>query len=350
MAWNQPGNDNKDPWGNRNRRQDGPPELDEIFNKLKKSFKGFGGGKGGSGGGSGSIWTLLLPAFVVATLVWGFLGIYTVNELEQGVVLRFGKHDRTVGPGLGWAPPMVDRVIKVNTNQVNQTSVDGTMLTKDENIVIVKLGIQYRIENPESYLFNTVDPDGTVRQVAESAFRKVIGNSLMDDILTIGKDSISAKTELVMEEILEPYQAGVSIVALTFENASAPNEVQDAFDDAIKSREDKERTINLAEAYAREKEPLARADAERMIQEANGYTAEVLAKADGEVARFAKLLPEYELAPEVTRKRLYIETMEEVMSKSTKVMIDVEGGNNMMYLPLDKIMETNSRNRGRGGN
>ena len=341
MAWNEPGNDNdnKDPWGNRRRKQDGPPDLDEMWKNFSKKLGGVlnnGGGNSGKSEGGGGFF---LGLFVVLIVVYAGLGFYQVNEKEQGIVLRFGKFDRTVSAGLGWAPFFVDRVIKVNITQISQANIKGLMLTRDENIVEVQLGVQYQVIDAQQYLFNVSFPDDTVRQATESAFRQVIGDSVMDDILTTGKDVISAQTRERASEILGIYKAGLIIRAITFETARPPTEVQDAFDDAIKAREDKDRSKKLAEAYSREKEPLARGNAQKLLQEAQGYRAQVLAKANGEVARFAKLLPQYEAAPEVTRERLYIETMEEVLSNSSKVLMDVKGGNNMIYLPLDQIMK-----------
>ena len=344
MAWNEPGKGNdgdKDPWGNRNN-QNGPPDLDEMLKKLWKQISG--GGKGGGSASSnkmksplGSVAVLVIAAIVV--LVYAGYGFYTVNEKERAVVLRFGEHHTTVGSGLHWAPPLIDVPIKVDINSIQRTNVDATMLTKDENIVIVRLGVQYRIENPEDYLFNVTAPEDTITEAAESALRQVVGNAIMDEIITTGREKIKSDTLVQLEQIMLPYETGLSVTQLTLEEATPPSQVKAAFDDAIKAREDEEKYINTAQSYQNKVVPVAEGAAARTIEAARAYEQSALAKANGDVAKFNKLLPEYSAAPEVTRQRLYLETMERVYGRVNKVLIDVEGGNNMMYLPIDQLMK-----------
>ncbi|WP_444997338.1 FtsH protease activity modulator HflK [Aliikangiella sp. IMCC44359] len=340
MPWNEPGkNDgNKDPWGNRNK-QDGPPDLDEVFKKISGIF---GGGKRGGNtakGGGGGIFLGILVALV---LVWAGAGIYTVNEAESGVILRFGKYKETVGPGLGWRVWGIDKIYKVNTNELLQARVDGRMLTKDINIVDVEIGLQYRIIGPEDFLFNLSTPKIALAQATESALRQVLGDNNVDAVLTSEKERIRNDLQQELIKILDEYKSGIKIETVTLERALPPQQVNDAFEEVNRAEQDAKREVQDAQAYSNRELPLAEAEAEKMKQQASAYKTEVLARARGEVARFEKLLPQYLAAPEVTRQRLYLETLEEVMSRSTKVMVDVEGGNNMLYIPLDKIMNKRS--------
>ena len=348
MAWNEPGNGNKDkdPWGNRNNQGGGPPDLDEM---LKKLWKQVAGGKGKSGSGGSQMKSPISKAgfyalLVILVVIYIGLGFYTVNEKERGVVLRFGAYHETVGSGLHWRPLLVDNYIIVDISSIERTSVDGIMLTKDENIVIVKLGVQYRIDNPEDYLFNVTSPEDTITQAAESALRQVVGNAIMDDIITTGREKIKLDTKDVLVETMDPYKTGLVVTQLTLQEADAPTQVKAAFQDAIKAREDEEKYINTAQSYENKVVPVAEGAAARIVQAAKAYQETAIAKARGDVAKFEKLLPEYLAAPEVTRQRLYLETMENVYSRVNKVLIDVDGGNNMMYLPLEQLMK-NNRNR-----
>jgi len=337
MAWNEPGNNNdKDPWGNKNK-PNGPPELDEIFGKLTKKFGKSVGGKGGSSGGFS---ISFLPIVLVAVLIWAFQGIYTINEQEEGVVLFFGKFDRIEGSGLGWVPWGVETIQKVNVNRLQEKRITGEMLTKDLNIIDVEIGIQYRVENAKDYLFALSEPDYTLEQAAESALRQVVGDTGVDALLTTEKQRIRNELEVELNAVLSSYSTGLIVEQVTLEKAAPPRELNDAFEDVNRADQDAKRKIQNAEEYRNQKLPLAIAEAEKARQQADAYRATVLAKANGEVSRFLQLLPQYEAAPEVTRDRLYIETMEEVFSNTTKVMIDVDGGNNMMYIPLDQIMKS----------
>ncbi|MGB0495156.1 MAG: FtsH protease activity modulator HflK [Kangiellaceae bacterium] len=340
MAWNQPGNGNngnKDPWGKKNN-QDGPPDLDEIVKKIGGFFGG--GKKGGSSSSSGGK-GIITTGLIALGAIWGLSGIYTIDEAEKGVILHFGQYDRTVGAGLGWVPRGVEKVIKVNTDEMRNASISGVMLTQDINIVEVDVGIQYQVASPEDYLFKLGDVEGTLVQASESALRQVVGGTNVDAILTTDKERIQDELKVEIDQVLAQYKSGLSVRTVTLKRVKPPRQVNEAFEEVNRAAQDAKREIQDAEAYENEKLPLAISDAEKVKQQADAYKATALAKANGEVARFKQLLPQYIAAPEVTRSRLYLEAVEEVMSSSTKVMIDTEGGNNMIYLPLDQIMKKN---------
>jgi len=339
MSWNEPGNNgNKDPWGNR-KKQDGPPDLDELVKKIGGFF---GGGKGrGSGSSSAGGKSIFVTGGVILALLWVLSGIYTVGEAEKGVVLHFGQYDRTVGAGLGWLPKGVEKIIKVNTDEMRNASVSGVMLTKDINIVEVDVGIQYQVANPEDYLFKLGDVESTLEQASESALRQVVGAANVDAILTTDKERIQDELKDEIVQVLAQYRSGLRVITVTLKRVRPPREVNEAFEEVNRAAQDAKREIQNSEAYQNEKLPLARAEAEKMKQQADAYKATILAKANGEVARFKQLLPQYAAAPEVTRTRLYLEAVEQVMSNSSKVMLDTKSGNNMIYLPLDQIMKKN---------
>lgn len=336
MAWNEPGNNGKDrdPWGNNGKNQ-GPPDLDEMLRKVSRRFGGlFGGGK--SGGDVGKFG--LSIALVVAVVVWVVSGFYTIREAERGVVLRFGEYSHNVDPGLRWKPTFIDRVIPVDVESVRSLPASGFMLTQDENVVRVEMDVQYRVVDPEQYLFSVTNADESLSQATDSALRYVVGHTKMDDVLTTGREKVRQETWQVIDGIIEPYQMGLQIVDVNFLPARPPEEVKDAFDDAISAQEDEQRFIREAEAYAREVEPKARGQVKRLEQEAEGYKSQIVLKAKGEVARFNELLPQYQSAPELTRERIYLETMEELYQQANKVLVDMPAGNNsMIYLPLDKL-------------
>jgi membrane protease subunit HflK len=358
MAWNEPGgNGGRDPWGNRGGKQ-GPPDLDEVLKKLQsrlgRIFGGRGGGGGGGGGFSlpgGSLIGLTVIAVVLAG-AWGLAGFYIVDPAEEAVVLRFGEYHITNGQGLHWAPYFVDRVEKINVEQLrnqeigfrssggSQSSVahESLMLTEDENIIDIKFSIQYRVNDARFYLFNVLDPDLTLRQATESAVREVVGRSGMDFVITAGRDVVAAETATLIQEILDRYEVGVHITSVNMQDAQPPAQVQDAFFDAVKAREDQERIINQAAAYKADIVPKARGDSTAMFERAEAYRQRVIAQAEGETDRFLKVLTEYRKAPAVTRERLYLETVEQVMTNSSKIMVDLQGGNNLMILPLDKLL------------
>lgn len=341
MPWNEPGGGNQDPWGQRRKPQGGPPDLDEALKQLSKKLGGIFGGGGGNGntgsGKSAGGGMLGIAALAVVALVYFAVGFYTVDEKEKALILRFGQYNRTEGAGLHWRAPLIEQKEIVNTSSVNQELIRGRMLTEDEFLVEVALTVQYRIADPLAFRFNLVDPDFTVTQVAETALRSIIGRSKLDSILTVGTSQIQSDTREEMRKILEAYETGIDLADVNLQERTVPEAVREAFDDAIKAGADQERVVKEAEAYQSKNIPLAEAQAQRVLQDAEAYKQQQIAQAKGEVQRFEKLLPQYLAAPAVTRDRLYIETMEEIMSKVSKVMVDAEKGNNMLYLPLDKM-------------
>jgi modulator of FtsH protease HflK len=334
MAWNEPGNKGNDPWGNKGGNDKGPPDLDEVFRNLSKRFGGKGNGASGPGVGGLGLFLVLL----VALIVWGVSGLYTIKEAERGVQLRFGKHIGQAGPGLHWKATFIDQVFPVDVASVRSIPASGSMLTSDENVVKVELDVQYRVTDAYQYLFSAVDANASLREATDSALRYVVGHNRMDDILTTGRDAIRRDTWKELERILEPYKLGLTIVDVNFLPARPPEEVKDAFDDAISAQEDEQRYIREAEAYAREIEPKARGQVQRMAQQANAYKEREILEAQGKVSRFEQLLPQYRAAPEVTRQRLYIDTMQQVLTETNKVLVDSKSSGNLMYLPLDKMM------------
>ena len=340
MAWNEPGNNgkNNDPWKQGGRDQ-GPPDLDEVFRNFGKKFGGiFGGGKSSGGDSNGGVTAAVMLVLIVAALVWAFSGFYTIQTAERGVILRFGQYHSEVTAGIHWKPTFVDTVIPIDVDEVRTLRTDGFMLTQDQNLVRVTFEVQYKVLDPMLYLFSVVDADNSLKEATDSALRFVIGHSIMDDVLTRGREVVRQSTRAELEAIIEPYKLGLSVVDVYFRDARPPEEVRAAFDDAISAQEDQERFVKEADAYAREIEPRARGQVNRVMQEAEAYKQQIVLKAQGEVARFEKLLPEYIAAPKVTRDRMYIETMEQVYSNTSKVLVDVKNGNNIMYLPLDKMM------------
>lgn len=344
MAWNEPGGNNNDPWKNKGGNNQGPPDLDDVFKKLFGKFGGSGNsnGSGGSSINFGGIGISLLLGILV--VVWVISGFYTIREAERGVVLRFGEYNKLVDPGLQWKPTFIDQVIPIDVQTIRDQASAGSMLTEDENVVRVQMQMQYRVVDPKKFIFAVVNPEQSLSQALDSAIRYVVGHSTMDAVLTSGREVTRQRVWEELQGIIEPYDMGVSIIDMNFKDARPPEEVKDAFDDAIAAQEDEIRFIREAEAYAREIEPRARGQVNRMNEEAMAYKQRVTLEAQGEVSRFTELLPQYEAAPEVTRQRIYIETMEEVFSNTSKIMVDNQGGGSMMYLPLDKIMERQGTN------
>ncbi|MCP3428167.1 FtsH protease activity modulator HflK [Opacimonas viscosa] len=344
MAWNEPGGNNNDPWKNKGGNNQGPPDLDDVFKKLFGKLGGSGNsnGSGGSSINLGGIGLSILLGILV--VVWVISGFYTIREAERGVVLRFGEYNKLVDPGLQWKPTFIDQVIPIDVQTIRDQASAGSMLTEDENVVRVQMQMQYRVVDPKKFIFSVVNPEQSLSQALDSAIRYVVGHSTMDAVLTSGREVTRQRVWEELQGIIEPYDMGVSIIDMNFKDARPPEEVKDAFDDAIAAQEDEIRFIREAEAYAREIEPRARGQVNRMNEEAMAYKQRVTLEAQGEVSRFTELLPQYEAAPEVTRQRIYIETMEEVFSNTSKIMIDNQGGGSMMYLPLDKIMERQGTN------
>lgn len=360
MAWNEPGGNgkNQDPWsgggGNRgggNRGGDqGPPDLDEALKKLQEKMSSIFGGKGGDSGnssggaGKGSSFGVgaVLLLIVVMTLGWFAMGFYTVNEQERVVVLRLGKYHDTVSPGLRWNPFLIDERFPVNVTRVESKNHRGLMLTEDENIVDVAMRVQYRISEPKNYILNVKEPEVSLGHAMESALRHVVGTSEMHFILTEGRAVLGTDVQKRLQDFIDSYGTGLVISKVNIEKTTAPTQVQPAFDDVIKAREDEQRLKNEAESYANGIVPEARGQSQRILEESNAYREEVIARSQGEASRFTQLLLEYQRAPGVTRERLYIDAIESIMDNSTKVLMDVKGGNNMMYLPLDKIIQSGS--------
>ena len=342
MAWNEPPeNKGQDPWGNRGRGE-GPPDLDDIVRKMQEGFGGIFGKKpsGPKNDRKGFPFSWLIVVVVLVLLL--LIDItYLVDQQERGVVMRFGRYEKTLQPGLNFVfPSFIDKVVTVNVGQVRSITHKASMLTQDENIVDVEVAVQWRINDPAEFIFNVKDPALTLRQVTESAVRAVIGQSELDYVLTEGRSEIAQEQQQLMQDILaDDYKSGILIVTVEMQPAKPPEDVKAAFDDAIKAREDEQRLVNEAEAYRNDILPRARGGAARVREEANGYNASVIAKSEGDAARFDQLLTEYELAPEITRKRLYLESMESVLSSTNKVLLDAEGGNSLMYLPLDKLIQ-----------
>ena len=350
MAWNESGGGDKDPWGNRGNNNDGPPDLDEAIRKLQGQLSGmFGGGGGGDKGGTSSKMTggsisLLL---ILVLGLYGFAGIYQVDQQERGVIFRFGQVlPEEVGPGLHWNPPIIDEKNIVNVTQVQSHSHQALMLTEDENIVDVSLTVQWVIDSASSFVINVREPRDSLAQATESALRHVVGSASMDEVITDGREAIAIEVQERLQLYLQSYGAGIDITKVNIDRSAPPIQVQDAFNDVQKAKEDQQKFINQATAYAQQVVPEARGRAQRQLEEAQGYRDRVIARSEGEAQRFEKLLVEYSQAKQVTRDRLYIDAMENVFKNSSKVMIDVEGGNNMMYLPLDKLGQTSTTANG----
>lgn len=353
MAWNEPGgnSNNQDPWGGRRGGggggdRKGPPDLDEAFRKLQDSLNGMFGGKkksggNGSGAGAGKAGGIGLIAIVVAVLaaMWLYSAIYVVDEQEQAVVLRFGKYYETVGPGLNMYFPPMDRKFQENVTRERAYSKQGQMLTEDENIVEVPLTVQYKITNLQDFVLNVDQPEVSLQHATDSALRHVVGSTNMDQVLTEGRELMATETRERLQRFLDNYGTGITVTQVNVQSAAAPKEVQEAFDDVIRAREDEQREKNQAETYANGVIPEARGQAQRIIEEANGYRDAVVSRAEGEADRFSKLLVEYRKAPEVTRERLYLDTLQEVFANTSKVLVTGENGqNNLLYLPLDKMV------------
>ena len=336
MSWNDNGkNGSRDPWGNKNDA----PDIDEAIKKFKSLIGSFVGGSGGgdSSGSSPSFKKILPTALVVLIVLYSALGIYTVDAQEEAVILRSGKAATPTGPGIHRNPPFIENRQIVNTEKLFTHTTNSSILTKDENIVNVETAVQYKRSNPVFYLLEAASPEDSIAQASESALRHVVGSNSMDNVLTTGREQIAIDVRKRLQERLNAYFTGIEVVTVSIRESRPPEAVREAFDDVVKAREDEVTLRNEAETYANEVVPIARGAAKRAIQDAEGYKAKVIAEAEGEATRFDQLLKEYSKAPDVTRKRLYIDAVQSVMSNSTKVMIDVKDGNNIMMLPLDQV-------------
>ncbi len=362
MAWNQPGNNiqHQLPWwrsknkiiaysSNKKNCQDtGSSNVNDIFRKIINRFKILDMNKSDN---SNRIHTdmsdkgLKMPIIYVMSIatvvIWASSGFYTIKEAERGVVSRFGKFSYLVQPGLNWKPTFIDEIHPVNVESVRELAASGMMLTADENVVRVEMNVQYRVTNPENYLFSVVNADDSLSQATDSALRAVIGKYSMDLILTEGRTVVRNDTQRMLEETIRPYNMGITLLDVNFQTARPPEEVKASFDDAIAARENKQQYICEAEAYANEVQPRANGQAQRLLEDAKAYKARTVLEAQGEVARFTKLLPEYKLSPDITRERLYIETMEKILSHTRKVMFS-EANNNSMLLMLDPVLQNHT--------
>jgi membrane protease subunit HflK len=345
-------------WGRRpGGGNQGPPDLEELWRNLNRKLEALFGRRGGDGGAGGSRSPRrmggglgLLAALVV--IVWLASGFYIVPEGQRGVVLRFGKLVETTMPGPRWHLPYpiesaeVVNLLGVRTVEVgyrnnvkSKVLKESLMLTDDENIIDVQFAVQYVLKSPADYLFNSREPDETVLQAAETAVREIVGKSSMDFVLYEGRAEVASRSHKLMQAILDRYGTGINISKVTMQNAQPPEQVQAAFDDAVRASQDRERQKNEGQAYANDVIPKARGMAARLNEESEGYRQRVIERAEGDASRFRQIVTEYSKAPQVTRDRLYIEAMQEILSNSSKVLIDQKGGNNLLYLPLDKLMQ-----------
>lgn len=344
MAWNEPGgNKPKDPWGGGGDQ--GPPDLDEALKNLKDKINNVFGSKGGGSGGStggGSPWPVVVIAIVVAALVYGFVGWFQVDQRERAVVLRFGKFDRIVEPGLNWRAPIFEQYEKVDVGQNRRFEITEEMLTKDTNIVSVTLQVQYQVLDPRPFLLKVTQPEAILEHATSSALRHVVGASSMDDVLKDNREAIPVQVRERLADYLNRYDTGLVLRQVVLDKTEAPNAVRDAFDDVSKAKEDEDRFRNEAEAYRNAVIPQARGEARRVTEEAEAYKQQVVDRASGDADRFTDLLTEYRKAPDVTRERLYLEAMTQVFSSTSKVLVDVEKGNSLIYLPLEQLMKNNA--------
>lgn len=349
MPWNEPGRGggggDRDPWKGGNGQQ--PPDLDEVFanvqRRLKKIMGGGGGDKQGGGTGGGSSFGGVLVIVGILLLVWiAWNSIHIIDESERGVVLRFGEHNRTLNPGFNLTlPAPIEEVTKVNVSRVRSLESQSRMLTGDENLIELAFAVQYRVIDPEKFLFNVQQPEASLAHAADSSLREIIGTNNMDFILEIGRGQISIDSEELLSDMIDRYNSGIEITSVNLQEVRPPSQVRGAFDDVVRAREDQIRFANEAQAYANQEIPEARGGAARILEEAQAYRDERIAQATGEADRFVAIYEEYSQSPEVTRQRLYLETLEDVYGRSAKVLMDVSDSNNMIYLPLDKIRDGN---------
>lgn len=364
MAWNEPGKSGQDPWGNSGgsggNGGDKPPrkqkndDIDELLKKAQNILGGAGNkfGKKDGGSGIGGIGGTVI--FAIIFVVWMLSGIYIVDPAERGVVTRFGAFVEETKAGPHWHIPYpIESVRVVNVDQIRTAEIgyrsdsrnrsgsvasESLMLTKDENIVDLKIAVQYQVQSANKYLFDVSDPDATLGSVTESALREVVGQSSMDFVLTEGRNQVVERVQILAQERLDAYSTGLIITSVNLQDAQPPEQVQSAFADVVKAREDRERLINEAETYANGILPKARGQAARQLEEASAYHDRVIAQATGESSRFTSIVSEYEKAPEVTRKRLYIDAVSNVLTRTSKVFIGSDSANNLLYLPLDKMV------------
>jgi len=343
MVWNKPNDDKPefDPWGNKNSNNKNCSDKKNTKNTTILDIKNFLYGlkkdivkKTNSSSPSKKIIHPFPTIIFISFFIWCISGFYTIKEAERGVVTSFGKFSHLVDPGLHWRPVFFNLVKAVNVETVRELATSGIMLTSDENVVHVEMNVQYKITDPVSYLFSVYYPDESLRQATDSALRGVIGHSTMDRVLTEGRTLVRSDTQKEIEETIKPYNMGITILDVNFQTARPPEEVKAAFDDAIAARENREQYVREAEAYANEVQPQANGKAQRILEEARAYASRIILEAEGEIVRFAKILPEYRIAKKITLKRLYIESIERILSKNKKIFIDKKG-NSTFFLSLD---------------
>lgn len=340
MAWNSPGNkgDDNDPWTGKKKPEEGPPDLDAALRKLHQKLNALLGATAPKMKLNHTSSFGLALILGIIGLVWLLSGIFIVEPGERGVVLRFGRYVGSVDPGPHWVPRFIEKVLIVNEQKISNYPYESEMLTKDTNIVHIKLAIQYRIANAKEALFEVTNVHESLRQATASALRQVIGHTTLDAILTVDREKVRTEVKEVLVHTLQRYNAGLLITDVALQEARAPDAVRDAFDDVNKAQEDEKRFINHAQAYGKRVEPIAKGQAQRLLADAEAYKQQVVLRAKGEVAQFLALLPQHQQNPVVLRERLYLDTIETVLSNTTKIVVDVNGNNNMLYLPLDKIM------------
>jgi membrane protease subunit HflK len=349
MLWNWSDNDKEknNPWGDNNdysnkkkgEYDQGPPDLDDVFRKVLMVF---GSLKKSSSNNhmkmKGSIRGKLVIALIMIAIIWAMSGLYTIREAERGVVTRFGQFSHLVEPGLNWKPNFIDQVRTVNVETVQELATSGVMLTSDENVINVEMNVQYRITNPKNYLYSVTDPDDSLRQATDSALRGVIGQFTMDRILTEGRTVIRNETKRELDRTILPYSMGITLLDANFQAARPPEQVKASFDDAISARENREQYVREAEAYANEVQPQANGKARRILEEAKAYKERIVLEAQGEAERFNSILPQYRASPEVTKKRLYIESMERILAKTQKVLVN-NNSNSLIISPSSQLPE-----------
>ncbi|MFN3234591.1 MAG: FtsH protease activity modulator HflK [Gammaproteobacteria bacterium] len=382
MSWNEPNDNNRDPWGGQKPKQS-PPDLDKMIQNLVKKFRqafksrssGFqsnGSGQGQSGDDlpPSSIVMAAISFFAIIILVlWAAVGIFIVAPADQAVVLRFGKYVETVGPGPHWIPPLIDTYYKVNVQRVSSFQFKADILTKssgesdkpeqvikvsevtgtesvtkvaddtDKNVVYIELSVQYRIADPKLYLFNIVNANTTLEDVSKSVLSQVVGTMKLSDVLTTGRDELAMDVSKMTQALMDQYGAGIEIVAANVRKAQAPEEVADAFLDVVQAGQDEQRYIQQAQAYASKVVPIAEGAAKRILADAEGYRQRVILTAQGDIASYNALLSVYKSAPSVTKERLYLDTMQTILEHTSKLLVDVNNSNNLLYLPIDKIMK-----------
>ncbi|MEQ5801318.1 FtsH protease activity modulator HflK [Halomonas sp. H10-9-1] len=359
MAWNEPGGggNQHDPWSGGGRRGGGnggggkgggnqPPDLDEALKKFQDKLNGMLGGRGGKKGGAGgkggggkprNAFTLPGLLVVVALAIWAASGFYLVDQSERGVVLRFGKFQEVVTPGLQWNPPLIDDVRMVNVTRVRSLTQTQSMLTRDENIVEVEISAQYQVADPRDFVLNVRNPQLSIENALDSALRHVVGGTDMIDILTSGREILGSSVASRLQTYQDSYGTGIRLQTINIESTSAPDQVIDAFDDVIRAREDRQRTINQGMAYANAIIPEAQGQAQRIVEQGQGYRESVVAEARGQASRFNALLGQYEDTPSIMRERLYLDAVSDVFGSTPKVLVDVANDAPLMYLPLDRM-------------